>query len=152
QNPLVKQMTNLLKGFQIVLEIDSSGSIEGVRNWKELKKRSAKLLDTMTEELQKGGVAKAMVARACAQVASMFATKEQIEQMSTRDAQLFFLILGRAYPPSKALEYEDKLQNPLGGEPFPSRAVFSLKAIDKKSGRAVVTWKQTVDPKEAGRV
>src|SRR5207247_977646 len=50
KKPLVQKMTNLLKGYRIVLELDSQAAIKGVQNWRELKEASTKMLDTLTDE------------------------------------------------------------------------------------------------------
>lgn len=148
----VEQLPSLLKGMQIIIELDSEATITGVQNWKEIKDSYSKTLDTMTAALRKSGQDNTSIEKIRAQIDSMFATKEQIETLFTREAQLFFLPLGRSYNLSKAIEYEDLLMNPLGGEPIPSRGVFTLKAINRILDRATVTWKQEVDPDEAARV
>lgn len=151
-NPMVRQMTNLVKGLQTVLEVDSGAVIVGVQNWKELKATVAKTLVTVTEELKNAGLDAEMIGKVKAQVASMFATREQIEAMCTREAQMFFLVLGGSYSASEPTEYEDRLPNPFGGEPFPSRAAFALKQVDRESQRAVITWTQTLDPDATRRI
>lgn len=42
--------------------------------------------------------------------------------------------------------YEDRLPNPLGGPPIQSRANFTLESYDAKTGRAVISWRQQLDP------
>lgn len=42
--------------------------------------------------------------------------------------------------------YEDRLPNPLGGPPIQSRASFTLESYDAKTRRAVITWRQQLDP------
>jgi len=145
-------MANLLKGYRLVLELDSQAAIQGVQNWKELKELSTKLLDDLTNELKAAGVDQATTAKVRTQAASIFATKQQIEQLGTREAQLFFMPLGVEFEKGKPVEFDDKLPNPFGGESFPSRARFSLKEIDKKLGVAKVTWTQTVATEEARRI
>jgi hypothetical protein len=147
-----QQLTNLLKGMQIILEVDSESTIIGVQNWKEVRNSVSRMLDTMTAALQKSGQDSITIEKVRAQVDSMFATKEQIELLCTREAQVYFMPLGRRYRLSKTIQYEDLLPNPLGGEPIPSRGAFSLKAINRGPGQAIVTWKQEVDPEEAARV
>ncbi len=49
----------------------------------------------------------------------------------------------------KPTEYEDQLPNPFGGEPFPSRATFSLKEAERKAGRAIIEWTQKLDPEKS---
>jgi hypothetical protein len=151
-NPLVKVMSSLLEGQRIVLELDAEAAITGVRNWNELKDSSANRMQAIVAELNTAGLDQATIAKLQRQVASMFATKQQVEQMCTREAQMFFMALGIAVAPSEPLEYADSLPNPLGGEPFPSRAQFNLKAVDRASDRATITWTQTVPPDDARRI
>lgn len=151
-NPLVRLMSELLKGQRIVLELDSQAAISGVRNWNELKESSANRMQAIVAELNTAGFDQATIAKLQTQVASMFATKQQVEQVCTREAQMFFMALGIEVAPSEPLEYADSLPNPLGGEPFPSRAQFALKAVDRASDRASVTWTQTVPPDDARRI
>lgn len=151
-NPLVRRMSNLLSGYRIILELDSQAGITGVQNWKELKKLLGTMLDTLTEELKAAGFDQATAARMRTQVESMLSTKQQIEQLCTREAQLFFMTHGIELAPSRPLEFEDRLPNPFGGEPFPTHAQFALKAVDRKSDRAIVTWTQTVAPDETRRI
>lgn len=152
ENPVARTMTNLTKGQRIVLEVNSRGAIQGVRNWEALKDTSVKVLEVLTNELIAAGVDQATVAKTRAQVGAMFANKEQIEQLVTRDAQLFFLLLGRPLNKREPVEFETQLPNPLGGESFPSRVRFALKNIDGKLGIANVAVTQTVGPEDARRI
>jgi hypothetical protein len=152
EHRLVQKVANLLKGYRIVLELDSQAAIQGVQNWKQLKEASTNLLDTLTDELKVAGIDQATVAKTRAQVASMFSTKQQIDQLGTREAQLFFMALGIEFEGGEPVEFEDKLPNPFGGEPFPSLARFALKEVDKKQGMAKVTWTQTVASEDARRI
>jgi hypothetical protein len=152
ENPVARTMTNLLKGQRIILEVDSRGVIHGVQNWEALKESSAKFLEALTDELSAAGVDRATVAKTRAQVGSMFSSKQQIEQLGTRDAQLFFLVLGKPFNTREPVEFETRLPNPLGGESFPSRARFALKDIDGNLGVANVTVTQTVLPEDARRI
>lgn len=152
--PLIQQMINNHNELQspIILKINSLGSIEEVQNWEQIKETSTLAVDTIIKQLQNLGLDKVMVTKMRAQIASTFATKEQIEKVYTREPQLLFLVLGRTYTLSQPIEYKDKLPNPWGGESFPCRGEFALKTLDRKLGRAVVTWKQTILPEEAKRI
>ena len=152
KNPLIQQMSNLLKDQRIILELDSQAAITGVQNWKDLKKSSAKILNVITAELKAAGLDEATIEKMREQIAFMFATKQQVEQMCTREAQIFFMALGVELSPSEPLEFKDVLPNPFGGEPFPSRAQFALKTVDRESDRVIITWKQTIPPDDARRI
>ena len=118
-DPFVRRISNLLQGNQVILEMDSRGSLKGVQNWKEVKETSVKVLDVAMEEMQKAGFDKAMIAKIRAQTVSMVTTKEQVEQLCTREAELLFAVLGQSYAISKPNEFDGVLPNALGGEPFP---------------------------------
>jgi hypothetical protein len=87
-----------------------------------------------------------------AQWESMLGTKEQVEELCTREAQVYFKVLGKQYTHNDPFEYEDLFPNPLGGEAFPTHAKMALKTFDKQAGRAVITWSQTADPSQVARI
>ncbi|HSL04545.1 MAG TPA: hypothetical protein VK901_13545 [Nitrospiraceae bacterium] len=154
EHSFLGQVVNLMKGRQIILEIDSHGAIRGVQNWKELKAAALKSLDALaaTEDVQKGNPDKGRMSILRAQWESMLGTKEQVEELCTREAQVYFKVLGRGYARNEPFEYEDLLPNPLGGDAFPTHARMALKTFDKQVGRAVITWSQTADPTQVARI
>ena len=154
EHSFLRQVVNLMNGLQIILEIDSHGAIRGVRNWKELRAKALKALDALatTEDLRKEKPDKALISSLRAQWESMLGTKEQVEELCTREAKVYFMVLGREYSDKEAYEYEDLLPNPLGGDAFPTHARMALKTFDTQAGRAVITWDQTADPKHAARI
>ncbi len=152
KNPLVPKMANLLKDYRLILVLNSEGTIQGVQNWEDVKQEGTKRLDLLTEELKDAGVDQATVTKLRGETASMFATKQQVEQFCTRDPQIFFLPLGVEFSGGKPVEFEDKLPNPLGGESFPSQATFALSKVDKETGIAKVSWIQTVASAKARRI
>ena len=154
EHSFLRQVVNLMNGLQIILEIDSHGAIRGVQNWKELRATALKALDALatTEDLQKEKPDKALMSSLRAQWESMLGSKEQVEELCTREAKVYFMVLGRAYADNEAYEYEDLLPNPLGGDAFPTHARMALKTFDKQASRAVITWSQTADPKQVARI
>jgi hypothetical protein len=154
EHSLLGQVVNLMNGLQIILEIDSHGAIRGVQNWKELKAAALKSLEALaaTEDLQKEKPDKALMSSLRAQWESMLATKDQVEELCTREAQVYFMVLGRGYTRTEPFEYEGLLPNPLGGDAFPTHARMALKTFDKQAGRAVITWSQTADPQQVARI
>jgi hypothetical protein len=142
-NPLVQNAINLAKGCPIVLVLDSQAGIREVRNWKEQQDLAMKALNLFTNELKANGIERAAIDAIRAQVAAMFVTKQAVELFCTREPQIFFMALGMEFRGQMPLQFEDKLPNPLGGEPIPSRSRLVLKELDKKQGLAKVTWNQT---------
>ncbi|RPH76162.1 MAG: hypothetical protein EHM80_15195 [Nitrospiraceae bacterium] len=154
EHSFLGHVVNLMNGRQIILEIDSHGAIRGVQNWKGLKAAALKSLDALaaTENAQNKKSDKALMSSLRAQWESMLRTKEQVEELCTREAQAYFKVLGRGYAHNEPFEYEDLLPNPIGGEAFPTHASMALKTFDKQAGRAVITWRQTTDPKQVARI
>lgn len=148
------QVVNLMNGRQIILEIDSHGAIRGVQNWKGLKTAALKSLDALAaaEDARKGKPDNALMSRLRAQWESMLGTKAQVKELCTREAQVYFKVLGRAYARNTPFKYEDLFPNPLGGDAFPTHARMELKTFDKQAGRAVITWSQIADPKQVSRI
>ncbi len=152
---VLRQVANVMKGQQVILEINSHGAITGVRNWQELKTATLKAMETLlapTQDSRSRHTDQVLLAKLRAQWESMFATKQQIEQLCTRDATLYLLVLGRGYTRHAPYEYESVLPNPLDGEALPSRTSMALKSYDAASSHAVITWRQTADPHESARI
>ena len=154
EHSFLGHVVNLMNGRQIMLEIDSHGTIRGVQNWKELRATALKTLDTLatSENLQKEKPDKTLMASLRAQWESMLRTKAQVEELCTREAQVYFKVLGRGYTHNDPFEYEDLFPNPLGGEVFPTHGRMALKTFDKQAGQAVITWSQIADPKQVARI
>ncbi|TKB94370.1 MAG: hypothetical protein E8D41_04070 [Nitrospira sp.] len=148
------QVVNLMNGRQIILEIDSHGAIRGVQNWKGLKTSALKSLDALAaaEDVRKGKPDTALMSRLRTQWESMLGTQAQVEELCTREAQVYFKVLGRGYAPNTPFEYQDLFPNPLGGDAFPTHANMALKTFDTQTGRAVISWSQVADPKQVSRI
>lgn len=151
----LRQVVDVMKGKQIVLQIDDHGTITGVRNWKELQRETLKAMDVLlakTPNLHSGSTEQTLLSNLRAQWETMFATKEQVEQLCTRDARIYFMALGRRYELNEPHEYNDLLPSPIGGDPFPTRARIVLKTFDQQSGQAMLSWNRTTDPKRATHI
>ena len=151
----LRQVVGIMKGMQIVLILDRQGTIRGVQNWEALRSETVKVMDallTKTADSPQGNNDHRLMSNLRAQWETMFTTKEQVEQLCTRDARIYFKVLGRRYRVNEPYEYPDLLPNPLGGEPFPTRARILLKTFDQQSGQAMLSWKQAIDPKAAARI
>ncbi len=152
EDPLAKQMADLVKGLRVEIEMDSEATITGVRNWKEIRDTMKKAVDVLFEGLNAKGMDADVLAKIRAQVAPLYAGKAQIAQNCTRDAQRYFMVLGYGFEDGKPVEYDDKLPNPLGGEPFPCKARYSLRGVDRKTGIATVDFRQVIPPEDALRI
>ncbi|MGE0471127.1 MAG: hypothetical protein AB7L09_14260 [Nitrospira sp.] len=152
---VLRQVVGLMQGVQIVLQIDPRGAITGVHNWEVLRSEMLRNLDGLLakrSDSQRGQPDQGIMTNLRAQWDTMFSTKAQVEQVCTRDAQLYFRILGRTYTWDQPYEYQGFLENPLGGDPFPTRADIVLKSFNRRSEHAVLHWNQSADREQTDRI
>ncbi len=152
RDPIVRQITDIMRGWKALIELDAQATATGLRNWRELQSRGKQILELMTGDPKRLGIEPSVINQVRTQVESMFASREQVEELYLRDMGVFFLPLGRSYPRHRTIEYKDELPNPLGGESLPRRGKLKLTSYDEKTGRAAVTWTQTVDSEAAMRI
>lgn len=147
-NPVVRKYDALFEDLVIQLEIDpQSGSIRAVKNWKEIKERTEKGMALLFQERE--GADPQALAAARQQIKQMLRTREQVESLSTKNAQIYVFPLGRDYVPGKPRAYESAYPSPFGGEPILSRGTISLTDYDPETGQATVLWGQSSDPESA---
>lgn len=152
---VLREVVGLMQGMQIVLQIDHRGAITGVQNWEALRSEMLRNLDGLLarrSDSQRGTADQGMMANVRAQWDTMFSTKAQVEQVCTRDAQLYFRILGRTYTWDQPYEYQGFIENPLGGDSFPARADIVLKSFNGRAGQAVLHWNQSADREQTDRI
>lgn len=147
-NPIVRQYDALFENEVIQLDIDpSSGSVRSVLNWEEIRDRTKRGMDLLFQD-REGADPKAL-ANARTQVENMLRTREQVESLCTKNAQIYFFPFGRDYTPQKTNLYESAYPSPFAGEPILSKGTITLSEYDPETGRAVVKWGQASDPKSA---
>ena len=147
-----RAVTDLTCGVTIVLQFDSRTKLRGVQNWRQLQATARESVDATLEEARKAGIDDTTIQRTRRQLLAMLATRQQVEILFTRVPQVFFMPLGLEHAVGCPREYEDKLANPFGGDPFPTRASFTLEKADSSSDTAVVTWRQEIDPVAGAQV
>lgn len=152
---VLRQVVGLMQGMRIVLQIDPRGAITGVHNWEALRSEMLTNLDTLSANAsvsQPEKADQALIENLRAQWDTMFSTKAQVEQVCTRDAQIYFRVLGRTYKQHRPYKYQSFLDNPLGGDPLPAHADIVLKSFDDRSGQAVLQWNQSADREQTDRI
>ena len=144
-NPVVRQYDALFEDQVMRLEIDpQEGSIRSVQNWQEIKDRTRQGMELLFKD-REGADPKALAA-AREQIENMLRTREQVESLCTKNAQIYFFPLGRQYTVKKTKIYESAYPSPFGGEPILSKGTITLTEYDPQTGHAKVQWGQTSDP------
>ncbi|MBL8823574.1 MAG: hypothetical protein JNJ77_13375 [Planctomycetia bacterium] len=142
---------NITNSLPIELELDSDGAYSGVRNWKDVQIKLHETVDLTIERLARTEKDKVRLAFIKKQSLATMRTREQVEILATKEPQMFFMLMGFPLSLGESIEYSDVLPNPTGSEPFPSKAVLTLKSVDKKQQLGTVRWKQTIDPEKGAK-
>lgn len=149
QDADLAQMRKSIEGWNVLLDLDGSGNLRGVRNWREIKAKAESFNDTLLRSREFQTLQPKAQSKFRSQLNSSVATREQIEAICTREARAFLAPIGLDFKSGRPIQYEAQLPNPRGGAPFPAHARFQVTTIDPSSGRAIVEWHQVVDPKAA---
>jgi hypothetical protein len=152
-DPLVRAIYAIQKSIDVDLDLETDGTLSGVRNWKDLRATGHKVQDAVLAQLAKAGTPKSTLESLRKDTEKLFASKEAIELAFSRQAALLFLPFEQNYELGKSATYETELPNVLGGDDsFPAIGEYTLKSMDKETGIAVIVFKLTPDPKEQDRV
>ncbi|OYT87653.1 MAG: hypothetical protein CFE46_10940 [Burkholderiales bacterium PBB6] len=142
-NPMVRQMSNLMKGLTLELVVAHDRGVVGLRNWRDVQTLMDKVLTDMGTTLRSNGMTDAAVAGVMQQVRPMFATEAQMVATSTREAQLMFSLLGKPVGVNQPFSYDTALPNALGGEAIPGRGEYQV--MQQEGPIATIGWQQKVD-------
>lgn len=152
-DPLARATYALQKGLDIDIDIDTDGTMIGVRNWKDIRGTSHRVQDVVFAQMAKSGTTKTTIETLRKETDKLFLTKESIEAAFGQPAALVFYPFGEEYELEESVPYDGELPNIFGGaEPLPAKGEFTLKSIDKDGVIAVIVFKQTTDTQTAARV
>jgi hypothetical protein len=148
-NESLQRLANLVKGLEVVLELDSDGSLEGIHDWDKTKAEIERITDVVLEEMAKYGKGDKQLQDAARKtVKSLLLSKEFAEQVLLPEANLFFSLMGGTYSVTTPLEGDVELANVFGGKPFPAKVKVSVDSVDRAKGQAAITYSQVADAKE----
>ena len=151
-NPVVESMLALLKGYRVILNVDSQGEITGVQNWRQIQETVKSLSEVVIRQKAKdAALVEAEKEKMGKVLAALMGTEEQVTLLCTREVQVFLFVLGQELALPKGLEYENQLPNPFGGDPFTARGSLTLKTKDQKTGSATFVLSQKLDPDTTAR-
>lgn len=146
---LTAELAGLIKameGWSILIDLDESGNFKGVRNWKDIQSRLNNLTDSIVRSRNFTALPPEQQKKLKAQLHSRLQSREQIEELCTREAKAFLAPIGLVFKGGQPIDYESQLPNPRGGKPFDAKAQFALARIDPATARAIVDWRQVIDP------
>ncbi|MBL8858356.1 MAG: hypothetical protein JNL28_07635 [Planctomycetes bacterium] len=148
---LIDKVTALVDGLRMDLLIDSAGSVTGLANAAEMDAHIEKMSQRLFAELGSlGALEDSQLALLKKAVAEMKGPAFQASYVSY--PQMFYMPAGAALTVGEKNMYEDRLPNPFGGEPLPSKAYLQLRELRTAANEAVVEWRQSIDSDRAGPI
>ena len=147
-SPLLKRISNLVKGIQFQLKLDSKGAFKGVKNVEQLKKQFTGVIDFVVTAGKKEGVSDAQLKRIRAGVEAMLLSKQGIEGVMVKEPRIFLMAFGGEFSESHVLTGQSELQLPIGGLKVAAVVEYRVKSFDKSKDRLVISYTQRIDPKE----
>jgi hypothetical protein len=140
--PLMKRFNNLAKGMRLELEVDAQGGVQKLRNAAAVQKKFAEAIEMIRGELEGMG----LDPQALEATLKTLGSPEVATQSAIKEPQVFFMGSGGEMIVGQPIAYEDQLPNAYGGEPFPSKASFTLTKADDATQQLHIEWKQELDP------
>lgn len=123
--------------FALELEVDDALTPIRMRNWPRLRDSLLAYFEKQPADPRFANPVKAVYRQL---------SDEDAPSMFTPHLGFLGLGQGLAGEIGEAHTYEDKIENPLGGPPIDTKGAITIQSHDKKAGRAVVVWTQTLDP------
>ena len=146
-SPSIEALQDLMDNLEYVIELEPDGRFKSLRNWQQVRDKTAKLIDQMFPSDKSADAASKSAAE---QIKALFATKNNVESYLLREVQLFFMFYGQRLNPNEELEYDDLLPNPLGGPPFPAKARIKVLSVDKN--KASLRYTLNFDREKSGKI
>jgi tetratricopeptide (TPR) repeat protein len=149
-----QRIVDLMRSVRLILEIDPAATPTDLKltNWEELQARLAQGFEGLRERMSAGGMDQAAVERMASFLGPFYRDRDVMTAYYTKEATLFFSLLGKRIRVSRPLEYKTQLQNPFGGDPIPGAWRLSVKSYDPAAGKAVVLITGTLDPATAPQI
>jgi hypothetical protein len=148
---MTAKLTNIVDGLALDIRIGTDGLPQGLANAQAVIAFYDRVFDALRRQMTDGGMPAAELEQVMRGLEPVRAP-ETVEGLALRDPTMFFLVCGGEFRLGEKREYEDRLPNPFGGDPFPSRAHFLLKEIRDEGREALVEWRQTLDPEKAREI
>ena len=150
-DPFVIRMANLTEGMRLDMQTDALGSVTALVNGQEVVAHYRRVMDATLAWMKEKGASDADMAQVRAGAAQLM-DPATVELLAVKEPTIFYAASGGTYQLGEPQAYEDLLPNPLGGRPLPSKAHFLLSDLNRAENRALVEWRQTIDPDQAAAI
>jgi hypothetical protein len=148
-NPLVEQMTNLVKGMRLEYGVNQQGELEDLLNFDEVKRYIKKTLDFVFTLPGLARLPKDKAQQIRALMEQTFSTKEQVVALYAKEPQLLFVPFNRKLLLGETVETRTLLPNALGGDPIPGLERWKLESHDANKAIAHISAEVVVDSERA---
>lgn len=149
--PDPKQSASLNRVPQVpmIFLLSNDGAIVRLENWKEVRDGAVALVRST---LQESGMPSEEINATLKKTQGMYATQAQTTMMMTRDIAMYFYPIGIDIAAGEPLDTVGSIENPFGGEPFPTRTRLMAKPIANGKHQYRVTLETKFDAEPCARI
>ncbi|MBK7644458.1 MAG: hypothetical protein IPJ19_15680 [Planctomycetes bacterium] len=142
-----EHMASLNEGMRVDARLATSGLVEGLADPNSLQRHYSKML----QELEKGLVEKGTDQRVIDAVIAD-ATKRVLgpdfDKAALAEIVMFENYRSEPLIPGKKIEREDRLPNPIGGDPFPALGTWEVEPLDPAKHEVTLHYNVKIDPQK----
>lgn len=146
RRPLLEIGLAALRDVPLRLRVDASGRVQSLVNVAPVRAQCLALMDAAAARLAADPAQTPLIAALFPAIKAAFGTAAMVSAASLREPAILLGAMGRRYGAPEPVEFSTSLANPLGGEPVPAIARFSIRAVSPRRGRAELGWLMVSDP------
>lgn len=146
---LQAQMANLFLTLRIIYTTDKNGSFNSIENYDEMQQALESTIKVISDSMAHH-TDTAIINQQMQQVRVMFSSREMVNQIMSRDIQLFHGAYGGTFK-ARPDTTRGELRIPLGQIQFPATVISALKSLDNQKKVAEISVVQQIDPIKAAK-
>ena len=146
RRPLMEIALAALRDVPLRVRVDACGRVESLVNIAEVRGLCLALMDAAAAGLAADPAKAPMIAAVLPALKAVFGTDAMVSAASLREPAILLGAMGRRYGAPEPVEFRTGLPNPMGGEPLPAIARFSIRSVSPRSRRAELGWLMVSDP------
>lgn len=138
---------------EIVYKTSELGNFIEIINWEEIGKNMNGMFDNILKDLEKEDIS---IGKKFKQAMEPFkdlsSSKQGIEQLVSKELQLFHFPMGIEFDITKPLFYDEELPNIFGGNPIKAKAKITFESVDFNKSFCVFTHGMGLDPEDTKNI
>lgn len=138
---------------KIIYETNELGEFIEIVNWEDLAETTRLLLEEVIKSFEdKDPVKIASFRKKMQPIVDIYTSQSGIEQLALKELQYFHYPFGLEYDVTKPIEYEQDLENMLGGKPIRSETTLTFEEVDFENYYCSIKEESELNSQDSKRV